>query len=264
MASHWIDEDKFALGPEAVREQLSRILGSCAFDASKRNRRFLEYAVEEALAGRADRIKAYNIATTVFGRDASFDPQLDSIVRIEAGRLRRSLERYYLTAGRKDPLRITIPTGSYVPTFKAVQTLELAVNPSAPASTKSWRHPCQNGRTIFVKPFEEDGDQSACPNLTRGFTRQLIVGLTRFTDLFVFGPETTLSYGDAVQRERLLECPSIPHFLLEGGTTVRPIASAWRHCWLMRGPAEVFGPIRSNGACRQRNLSGHATRWRIP
>ena len=111
MASHWIDEDKFALGPEAVREQLSRILGSCAFDASKRNRRFLEYAVEEALAGRADRIKAYNIATTVFGRDASFDPQLDSIVRIEAGRLRRSLERYYLTAGQQGPRSDNHPDG---------------------------------------------------------------------------------------------------------------------------------------------------------
>jgi TolB-like protein len=219
VASHWIDEGKLPLGPDSVREQLGRILGSADFDASKRNRRFLEYAVEEALAGRADRIKAYNIATAVFGRDVNFDPQLDSIVRIEAGRLRRSLERYYLTAGSKDPIRITVPTGSYVPVFNATRFLAPAVGSSASGSASGSRRRYQNGRTIFVKAFEEDGDQSACPNLTRGFTRQLIVGLTRFTDLFVFGAETTFSYGGAVQPEQL-RTDLDPDFLLEGGTTV--------------------------------------------
>jgi hypothetical protein len=76
---------------------------------------FLAYVVEESLAGRADRIKAYSIATTVFGRDASFDPQSDPIVRVEAGHLRRALERYYLGAGREDPVEITIPRGVTVP-----------------------------------------------------------------------------------------------------------------------------------------------------
>src|SRR5689334_4277487 len=73
-----------------IRVELGRVLSSESFDASERNRRFLEYVVEETLAGRADRIKAYNIATIVFGRDDSFDPQLDPIVRMEARRLRRS------------------------------------------------------------------------------------------------------------------------------------------------------------------------------
>jgi hypothetical protein len=73
--------------PGAVRAELERILASEAFDASARNRQFLRYVVEETLSGRADRIKAYAIATAVFGREADFDPQVDSIVRIEAGRL---------------------------------------------------------------------------------------------------------------------------------------------------------------------------------
>ena len=107
-----------SLGPDAIRAALERVLASADFDASERNRSFLRHVVEETLAGRAERIKAYNIATTVFGRDDRFDPQLDSIVRIEAGRLRRSLERYYLTSGRDDPVRIGIPKGSYVPTFE--------------------------------------------------------------------------------------------------------------------------------------------------
>jgi len=94
-----------------VRAELRRITSSDDFDASQRNRQFLEYVVEETLAGRSDRIKAYTIATIVFGRDDSFDAQIDPIVRIEASRLRRSLERYYLTTGAEDRLWITIPKG---------------------------------------------------------------------------------------------------------------------------------------------------------
>ncbi|MBS7813799.1 hypothetical protein, partial [Roseococcus pinisoli] len=86
------DDHNNDVPPDAVREQLRRILDSPGFDASERNRNFLAYVVEEALEGRSARVKAYTIATTVFRRDASFDPQLDSIVRIEAGRIRRSLE----------------------------------------------------------------------------------------------------------------------------------------------------------------------------
>ena len=104
---------------EAVRAQLQCIVRCREFDASERNRRFLQYVVEETLSGRTERIKAYSVATSVFGRDASFDPQTDPIIRIEASRLRRSLERYYLTAGKHDPVRIEIPKGSYVPTFRS-------------------------------------------------------------------------------------------------------------------------------------------------
>ena len=75
--------------PEAVRTAVERIVTSPDFAASDRARRFLRYVVEEALAGRADRIKAFSVAVEVFGRDESFDPQNDPVVRIEAGRLRR-------------------------------------------------------------------------------------------------------------------------------------------------------------------------------
>jgi TolB-like protein/Tfp pilus assembly protein PilF len=107
-------------GDEPVRQQLARILASKAFAASARNGRFLEYIVTETLAGRGGRIKAYAIATIVFERNASFDPQTDPVVRLEASRLRRALEQYYLTAGKRDPVRISIPKGSYVPNFERV------------------------------------------------------------------------------------------------------------------------------------------------
>jgi adenylate cyclase len=101
--------------PDEVRAQLQRILDSPSFEASERRRRFLRYVMEEMLAGRAGRLKGYSIATAVFDRDDSFDPQTDPVVRLEARRLRRALEHYYLTAGRHDPIRIEIPKGGYVP-----------------------------------------------------------------------------------------------------------------------------------------------------
>ncbi|GAB2179291.1 hypothetical protein [Dongia sp. agr-C8] len=100
-----------------VRAHLELLLHSEALAISERNRRFLAYIVEETLAGRGDRIKAYNVALTAFDRTDDFDPQTDPIVRIEASRLRRALEHYYLTAGKADALRIEIPKGSYVASF---------------------------------------------------------------------------------------------------------------------------------------------------
>ncbi|WP_436040947.1 hypothetical protein [Rhizobium sp. LjRoot98] len=100
-----------------IRDQLEKIRASPAFDAPDRAQKFLCYVVEEALQGRADRIKAYSIALEVFGRNASFDAQNDPVVRIEAGRVRRALEHYYLLAGQRDAVLITIPKGGYVPAF---------------------------------------------------------------------------------------------------------------------------------------------------
>ena len=97
---------------EQIQNALARILSSDGFSASARNRRLLEYVVGETLAGRADRIKAYTLATVVFERGPDFDPQLDPVVRLEASRLRKALEHYYLTAGKDDPVRIDIPKGS--------------------------------------------------------------------------------------------------------------------------------------------------------
>lgn len=110
-------ETPAAVHREAVQRQLERILASVELKRASRLADFLAYVVEETLEGRQDRIKAYAIGIEVFGRDGSFDPQLDPVVRIEAGRLRRELEYYYLTSGRDDPVGIEIPKGGYVPRF---------------------------------------------------------------------------------------------------------------------------------------------------
>ncbi|MFK0334783.1 hypothetical protein ACIQUB_27110 [Rhizobium sp. NPDC090275] len=107
-----------ALPPGQVKEELDRILDSPDFKSTTRRRKLLRYLVEESLAGRDKGFKGYTIATIVFGRDESFDPQSDPVVRLEARRLRHDLNSYYVSAGRHSPLRITIPKGQYAPVME--------------------------------------------------------------------------------------------------------------------------------------------------
>ena len=101
-----------------VRAQLERILSSTRFQASAKRRAFLRFIVDETLSGRAQQLKGYSIAISVFGRDETFDQQADPVVRLEARRLRRDLDIYYADAGSRDAVRISIPKGSYVPHFE--------------------------------------------------------------------------------------------------------------------------------------------------
>ena len=107
---------------EDICAQLQRIVAFPQFAKSPRLRAFLEYVVEESLAGRASRIKAFTIGQAVFDGDENFDPQTNTIVRVEAGRLRRRLSQYYLTAGKDDAIVIDIPKGNYAPVFKRNET----------------------------------------------------------------------------------------------------------------------------------------------
>jgi adenylate cyclase len=104
----------------AVREHLAHVFRSPQFDGSARTREFLQFVVDEALAGRGADLNQTAIATTVFHRTGDFDAVLDPIVRVQAGRVRRSLERYYLLSGDARALRIELPKGSYTPTFVGV------------------------------------------------------------------------------------------------------------------------------------------------
>lgn len=104
-------------GPD-IRSQLERILRSRAFIQSHRIRRFLQFIVEESLLGQPHRLKEYLIGLEVFDRRDAFDPRVDSIVRVEARRLRHKLEEYYRSEGREDSVRITLRKGSYVPIFE--------------------------------------------------------------------------------------------------------------------------------------------------
>src|ERR1700693_6201834 len=100
-----------------VQNQVNHILASPGFRRSTRLQRFLRLAVKRTLAGEVDQMKEYIVGREVFDRGADYDPSVDSIVRVEAQRLRRKLREYYESHGRKDPILITFQSGSYVPAF---------------------------------------------------------------------------------------------------------------------------------------------------
>lgn len=142
----------FGFEPDDIRAALGRIAESGPFVASRQLNAFLTYVVEKTLAGEADRIKAYSIATEALGRPETFDPASDPIVRVEAGRLRKALDAYYRTDGATARLRITMPRGGYVPRFEPVaveagppaeaeaaptEAAEPVVEPVAPAAVAS-------------------------------------------------------------------------------------------------------------------------------
>src|SRR5450432_1130626 len=135
--------------PEAeIREQLNRILSSSAFKNSRVLSGFLKFVVDSTLAGKEMEIKEYSIGIQVLSRNIDFNPQLDSIVRIHAGRLRRALKEYYYEAGMNDPIRIDIPKGSYVPVFliqsahSDSENKETTVQETIKGTTKNRLSPC--------------------------------------------------------------------------------------------------------------------------
>jgi len=110
---------------EEINEQVRRILNYPLFKNSPVLSRFLEFIITETVHKRELHIKEYSIAINVLDRSRAFNPSVDSIVRIHAGRLRRALTDYYLTDGIYDSLIIQIPKGCYVPAFIASGTEKL-------------------------------------------------------------------------------------------------------------------------------------------
>lgn len=127
------DNGPVELAPLEIRAQVERILASDLFKGSGRLSRFLRYIVERAGRGEGDQLKEFVIGTEVFDRDASYDPRLDSVVRVEAGRLRSKLTEYYAGPGASDPILITVPRGGYAPTIEAVPAHEIRRLPRAAA-----------------------------------------------------------------------------------------------------------------------------------
>lgn len=241
---------------EDIRAQLERIIGSPEFPNSGHAHAFLRYVVEEALSGRAGRIKGYSIAVEVFCRDENFS-QEDPVVRIEAGRLRRSLERYYLVAGQHDPVRIDIPKGKYIPFFTwhdgPVTEGEAAgkigpVPKSATWHTGWWlaftlvvfvsvvvftfrlagwqtfdldpsAAPGPNEPTLVVAPFANLGEGVEANLYTLGLTEELLTALPRFKELKVFGRETSESLSPGIAASQVRGKLGA-RYLLAGGVRV--------------------------------------------
>jgi tetratricopeptide (TPR) repeat protein len=102
-----------------VLAHLEQMLADRRFASAERNAKFLRHVVEGTLNGKASEIKETVIGTEVYGRPSGYDPKADSIVRVEANRLRQKLRSYYENEGKSATIRIHLPSGSYVPRFES-------------------------------------------------------------------------------------------------------------------------------------------------
>jgi hypothetical protein len=102
----------------AVREQLKRLLAHPLFANSKRYPVFLAYTVEQTLVGKAGELKERTIGVEAFGREPSYDVNLDPVVRTTAAEVRKRLIQYYYNTDHVGELIIEHPVGSYVPSFR--------------------------------------------------------------------------------------------------------------------------------------------------
>lgn len=102
---------------DEARREAERLLADSRLHVSERHRAFLKYITDALFEGRTETVKAYSIAIDVFNRPASFDPSSDPIVRIEATRLRETLQKYYEELGDEPGARLDIPRGRYIPVF---------------------------------------------------------------------------------------------------------------------------------------------------
>lgn len=244
-----------------VRAQLERILASAEFIVPGRVRQFLVYVVNQTLEGHSGRIKAYSVAVEVFGRDANFDIQNDPVVRIEAGRLRRALERYYLLAGSNDPVLIEIPKGGYVPRFQwrppqphggggsarpAIAAKSVTDEAGMVRLKSRWRSwpvlalaaclalpfawimarpfletpekelPRPGGPSLIVRPFQNLSGQPEVNLYVAGLGEELLVQLSRFKELTVFGRETSAAVPPGASASEIANQFG-NRYILEGG-----------------------------------------------
>src|SRR5882672_867214 len=122
-----------AFSPEQKRHALEQVLQGATFARADQLKRFLRYVCEMEIAGRAQEIKEYSIATEALGRSAAYSPGDGSSVRSRAHALRQKLQEFYELENPEAEIRIELHKGSYIPVF--VERPETAPMPEALVET---------------------------------------------------------------------------------------------------------------------------------
>ena len=186
---------------KVIRDQLNRLLHSRQFEKSRRRRQFLEYIVNETLAGRSDRLTGYHLALEVFGRPDTFDPVIDPVVRVEAARLRDKLREYYAGDGQSDAIRIELPKGTYAPRIEVRHESRVVRWKAPPTHEVSSLVP-----SLAVLSFDDLSADQNLAYLSDGVAEDIITALSRFPDLRVVARGSSFAYkGKAVDLRQVGE-----------------------------------------------------------
>ena len=224
---------------KAIREQLDRLLRSRLFQRSRRRRQFLEYIVNETLAGRSHGLTGYSVALEVFGRPDTFDPVVDPVVRVEAARLRDKLREYYSGDGQRDPIRIELPKGTYAPQIEVWQESRVDRRKGPPTREVASRVP-----SVAVLSFDDLSANQNLGYLGDGVAEDIITALSRFPDMRVVARGSSFAYkGKAVDLRQVGEELGVG-YVLEGsvrtdGDKLRIVAQlidtkSGEHIWAER------------------------------
>jgi TolB-like protein/Flp pilus assembly protein TadD len=182
---------------KATRQQLDRILASKTFSQVDRLKRFVSFIVREAIGGRGGELKEYVIGVEVFGKEPSFDPRTDPIVRVQARRLRSRLVRYYREEGQADDLIIDLPKGGYTPVFRR---REGAAQPRPSLTTT-----LAGRNTVAVATFADHTPAAALGHFCGGLRDEIVHALVGLKALRVLAPVAeTDGGGDAPRSDAAL------------------------------------------------------------
>jgi hypothetical protein len=207
----------FAAGPEQFFQQIDLIIKSHSLRGSESLCKLLQYLAKQSLDHPDAPLKEYQIATEVYARPSDFDPQSDSTIRVQAGRLRLKLAEYYATEGATDPILVKIPKGSYHLTFEA--------RPTEPPQTQT---------VSLLQPRRSDA-VATVPAFWRIAVILLLAGLT--TSLIVLG---SLLWNRKLP-EPAMAAPSSLYPPSPLATFWRPFISGGEEPWVIYSNAAFVG-----------------------
>ncbi len=199
-----------AISREAALDALRRVLASQAFANASRLRELLTFVARRTLDPEPGRLKEQEVGGAVYGRDLSYDPHNDPVVRVAARQLRFKLADYYAAEGQADPVRISLPKGGYAVAFAPGKAAQAPAPPQTPLPRRrprstqtviglaaivliltagAWfigvRSSAPRIRSIVVLPFQNLSGDPAKDYVSDGLTEELTSALVRIPDLRV-------------------------------------------------------------------------------
>ena len=178
------------------------MLASPTFQQVDRLKRFLSFIVTETIAGRGDQLKEYVVGVQVFGKETSFDPRTDPIVRVQARRLRARMARYYRAEGQADETIIDLPKGGYLPVFKRREGGGTARRFISAAASRN---------AVAVMPFSDHSPNAGLEYVCKGVRQEIIHGLAKVAALRVIAwdPADLMPEGENAETARTLAAAMI-------------------------------------------------------
>lgn len=291
-------ERSVAVSTDRVEAALKRILCSAALQHSPQLQRFLQFIVDETLSGHGNRLKEYVVGTEVFGRPTGYDPRIDSLVRVEAKRLREALESYYADEGKGELVRIDLIKGSYIPSFRNCEVLEAenALNPPPRRPVVMWSlvfasvgailtialllvaHYRQNAaipaiRTVAVLPFENLSDDPENEFLCFGLVDEITTNLAKTEHLRVIARTSSSQFSRkddiATIASRLRADAVLEGSISRSGDHIRITAqlinsSDSLHIWAQSYDRQAADPLQIQNEVSRAVANGVAIRLGVP